>query len=150
MCTRLLAAVCAAVGCAGLLLGCAEEPAAQGVGASEPTITVRDGRCVVTIQSKEVVLQPAPPCFFVYDPQGRIQVHERHDAAKTKLVLVGGTPANPDPDPVPAGKGPCGTEIQALALTADAVRALTRIGRGSRICARQGGVDEKYFDIFGL
>jgi hypothetical protein len=148
MCARLLAATCAAFGCALVLMGCAEEPAAQSIAGSDPTITVREGRCVLKIRSQEVVLQPAPPCFFVYDQRGRIQVHDRRDAAKTTLVLVGGTPANPDPDPVPAGAGPCGTEVQAVALTADKVQPLTRLGRGSRICARQGGVDEKYFEIF--
>src|SRR5262249_17658755 len=120
---RLLVATSAAFVCALLLLGCAEEPAAQSVALSDAALTVRDGRCVLTIRSQELTLQPAPPCFFVYDPRGRIQVHDRHDAAKTTLVLVGGTPANPDPDPVPAGAGPCGTEVQAVAVTPDTARA---------------------------
>ena len=84
----------------------------------------------------------------MHDEKGAIQVHHKRDAAGTTLVLVGGTPAIPDPDPVPPGAGPCGTEIQAVARTADAVRLLTRIGRGSRICAKQGGMDENYFQIF--
>ena len=129
-------------------LGCSEAPTAQSTADPGLTITVRDGACVVTARSQQIVLQPKPPCFFVHDEKGRIQIHERRDAAKTRLVLVGGSPANPDPDPIKDGTGPCGTEVQAIAMTADGVRALARIGRGSRICAKQGGVDANYFETF--
>ncbi len=145
---RLLAVSVAVLASAMVQLGCADKPAAQTAAVPELTLSVRDGRCVLTARAKDVVLEPKPPCFFVHDERGRIQVHDKKDAAKTTLVLVGGTPANPDPDPVPPGAGPCGTEIQAIAFTTDAVRPLTQLGRGSRICARQGGVDEKYFEIF--
>jgi hypothetical protein len=84
----------------------------------------------------------------VYDEHGRIQIHDEGDAAGTQLVLVGGTPPSPGRDPIEEGTGPCGTETQAIAMAADGIRPLARIGRGSRICARQGGVDANYFEIF--
>jgi hypothetical protein len=146
--TPRLAAALAALAGAATIAACAEQPAAQAVATQDFSVAARDGRCVLTARSQEWVLQPKPPCFFVHDEKGRIQTHETRDAASTRLILIGGTPANPDPDPVPRDAGPCGTEVQAVAVRADTVRLLTRISRGSRICSRQGGVDAKFFELF--